>query len=89
MLSQDSRFRLAALKTSRGFVICRRKLGSSYSLHSFSALRVDMLLAQQSRDDGGCGAFEVCKIGAGRVSDSSGTFKSARIAPRWRHALTR
>jgi hypothetical protein len=65
MLSQDSGFRLAALKTSRGFVICRRKLGSSSSLHSFSALRVDMLLARQSRGDGGCGAFEVCETGAG------------------------
>ena len=74
MLSQDSGFRLAALKTSRDFVICRRKLGSSSSLHSFSALRVDMLFAQQSRDDGGCGAFEVCETGAGRVSDSSNTF---------------
>ena len=67
MLSQDSGFRLAALKTSRDFVICRRKLGYSSSLHSFSALRVDMLFAQQSRDDGGCGAFEVCETGAGRL----------------------
>ena len=89
MLSQNSGFQLAGLKTSRDFVICRRKLGSSSYLHSFSALRVDMLFAQQSRDDGGCGAFGVCETGAGQVSDSSGTFKSARIAPRWRHSLRR
>ena len=89
MLSQNSGFRLAALKTSRDFVICRRKLGSSSSLHSFSALRVDMLFAQQSRDDGGCGAFEVCETGAGQIQSFFWYFQISTYRPRWRHALRR